>query len=85
MKIVFPNLKEKDLGYCPGSVMDIESPDFIDFVNFELGKKWKNLYEVDAIFPPELFTKYRCKLENRSNLRFKRIDPFVRNLVDLNR
>ena len=80
MEIKFPNLKEKEIGYCAGSVIDIECPNFIDFVNFEMGKSWTNLYEDGAVFPPELFTKYRSKLENRTNLKFKRINKTMKLL-----
>jgi hypothetical protein len=83
MEIKFPNLKEKKIGYCP--VMDIESPNFIDFVNFEMEKSWTDLYEDGAVFPPELFTKYRSKLENRSNLKFKQINESMKLLFDSKR
>ena len=85
MEIKFPNLEEKEISYCPGSVIDIESPNFIDFVNFEMDKSWTNLYEDGAVFPPELFTKYRSKLENRSNLKFKRMDESMKLLFSSNR
>ena len=85
MEIKFSNLNEKEIGYCPGSVMDIESPNFIDFVNFEMDKSWTNLYEDGAVFPPELFTKYRSKLENRSNLKFKRMDESMKLLFNSKR
>ena len=85
MEIKFPNLEEKEISYCPGSVIDIESPNFIDFVNFEMDKSWTNLYEDGAVFPPELFTKYRSKLENRSNLKFKRMDESMKLLFNSKR
>ena len=85
MGIKFSNLEEKEICYCPGSVMDIESPNFIDFVNFEMDKSWTNLYEDGAVFPPELFTKYRSKQENRSNLKFKRMDEPMKLLFNSKR
>ena len=86
MEIKFSNLEEKEISYCPGSIVDIESsPNFINFVNFEMEKSWKNLYEEGAVFPPELFTKYRTKLENRSNLKFKRIQDSTKLLFSSKR
>ena len=63
-------LKDESIENHSGSILDIESPGFIKFVNIELGKKWESLYDSEAIYPPELYTKYRSKLENRSNLKF---------------
>ena len=72
MKIQFPNLKETDIE---------DYQNFVDFVNMEMGKTWKNLHDEGAIFPPELFTKYRSKLEGRLNLKLRRIDQSINRQI----